>query len=51
MNDFAVLSILFIGMAIGTLSPFGIWGLVIYMALSTIFMIIGAIKENRDRLK
>jgi hypothetical protein len=51
MNDFQVLSMLFLGMAIGTLSPYGIWGLVVFMAISTALFIIGIIKENRERLE
>jgi hypothetical protein len=32
------LALLFIGMAIGSISPLGIWGLFIFMLIGTIFM-------------
>jgi len=48
MNELQILGMLFIGMAIGSVNPLGVYGLVSFLVIATIFYIIGLYFEIKE---
>lgn len=49
MNEYTSLAFLFLGMAIGSINPYKIVGLIIFMSLSAIFIVLAEYEDRRIR--
>jgi hypothetical protein len=41
------LALLFMGMAVGSISPLGKWGMIGFLAIGTFFVVVDLIQERR----